>query len=78
MCLKNYNGFSYQKCHCSLKKYLQNGDTVVGTCFMGLLSRTHIKLNGKFYKTTIRSTMFYGTKYWVIKNQIEKVEYKER
>lgn len=46
--------------------------------FMGLFSRTPIKLNGKFYQTTVRSTMFYGIEYWVIKNQIEKVEYKER
>ena len=45
---------------------------------MGLFSRTPIKLNGKFYQTTVRSTMFYGIEYWVIKNQIEKVEYKER
>ena len=45
------------------KSYLQNGDTIVGTCFVGILSRTPIKLNGKFYKTTIRSTMFYGIEY---------------
>lgn len=28
-----------------------------------------LKLNGKFYKTTIKPSMLYDTEYWAIKKQ---------
>lgn len=31
--------------------------------------RIPTKLNGKFYKTTIKPTMLYDTEYWAIKKQ---------
>ena len=31
--------------------------------------RIRLRLNGKFYKTTIRSAMLYGTKCWTVKKQ---------
>lgn len=32
-------------------------------------TKVSLKLNGKFYRTTTRPMMLYGTKCWIVKNQ---------
>jgi len=52
-------------------------DLILYVGFKGVTSdvlcdkKVPLKFKGKLYRTTIRPAMFYGTKYWTVKNQHE-------